>query len=286
MKDQLCLHNYRYILAALQLACCEYIRFFIKSWCLGKRLIVDMPDIFERRTLSLYDSEYATQYANVDSQLIGTEDFSFSCNFIRTAGNYSMQCPSRGGDKSNRRVAIDFGCGTGRYFECFERFSTLLACDISESMLAHARDKCEVLAGRYKLNVLLIRAGMELLDQLMPNSVNFVSSIGVLGEHYPLDVLFLKKVSRILVNGGVCAFTVVDADSIAKQNSMKRRLYERFSRSTGIRIDRFHCLHLQSTELASVVEHSGLDTVQSLSRFHHGHQWRGSHFFVILRKPG
>ena len=108
-------------------------------------------------------------------------------------------------------VALDLGCGTGRYFHCLKNVYRLVGSDLSEDMLDLARNP--VHGGQIDIGSIELVAGDVFSAPLPEGNFDFVYSIGVLGEYTPIDSVVIDRLFRLARTGGVVYFTVVDTHS-------------------------------------------------------------------------
>lgn len=175
----------------------------------------DVKAVAQQRATDLYSREYSAVYRQSDAQEVRSAYYANLCRDI------AERAKSLGPDI----VAVDFGCGTGRYFGCLENVRTLYAIDLSPHMLEQAR-RPECAAVRIP-DIRFVVGGAEVLATLPPGSIDFFYSIGVLAEHCPLDADFCQAVHRILKPGGLFFFSAADAQNGVKQRkTLKRRLAE------------------------------------------------------------
>ena len=125
---------------------------------------------------------------------------------------------------------LDIGCGTGRYFHCLSRVRQLVGVDIAAPMLELARDP--IRRDQFDIQTITLLCGDALSMALPQAQFDLVYSIGVLGEHAPLDATVTHRLRELLAPGGLLFVTAVDATSrvIAFENApipFARRLARR-----------------------------------------------------------
>ena len=113
----------------------------------------------------------------------------------------------RAATRSNPKVTVDLGCGTGRYFHAVQRGAQdlveIIGVDVSKNMLREAEH-----AEGFNSRVRLVCA--DLTDWEPPGSrIDLVCCIGVIGQHIPLDVHWLRRVRSWLNANGRFAFTAI-----------------------------------------------------------------------------
>jgi len=170
------------------------------------------------RAATLYSPEYARKYRAMDDELRGGPLVAKFGGWIREL------CEGFG----RPITVLDLGCGTGRYFWAVRNATELVGIDVSPAMLAEARRPVD--AGRLEVSRVTLIEGDFLTHSLGQSRFDLVYSVGVLGEHTPLDVSIARRVQQALVPGGVFAFTAVHLNSFSIPRTAKRKLGERFMR--------------------------------------------------------
>lgn len=179
-----------------------------------------MPDVstpatlWGRRAAQLYDAAYAHRYRAVDDEIRHG-------GLVTTFGSWLAGICERFGRDI---VALDLGCGTGRYFWALRHVRELVGVDVSAAMLAKARQPVD--AQDVQVGHLTLIEGDFLSVSLEPGKFDLVYSIGVLGEHVPLDAAIARRVHGWLASGGRFAFTAVHWQSFSVPRTLQRRLAE------------------------------------------------------------
>jgi SAM-dependent methyltransferase len=106
---------------------------------------------------------------------------------------------------------LDAGCGTGRYFQCLRSVRRLVGVDISEHMIAEARNP--VACGQLDVESIELHVGDVSSLNLEPGSFDFICSLGVIGEFAPVDAALLDAFASLLKQDGILFFTAVDTHS-------------------------------------------------------------------------
>ena len=166
------------------------------------------------RAAELYDADYARRYRQVDEEIQHGGLVSHFAAWLRAA------CDSFNGEI----VALDLGCGTGRYFWALRHVHALVGVDVSAAMLEQAKRPVDAGAIRPP-HVELVR-GDFLTVTLPANYFDLVYSIGVLGEHAPFDQTIASRVHGWLRPGGRFAFTGVHRESFSLPRTGMRRAAE------------------------------------------------------------
>jgi SAM-dependent methyltransferase len=162
----------------------------------------------------LYDADYARRYRRVDAEI---RHGALVTRFGEWLGNVC--------DSFDREiVALDLGCGTGRYFWALRRVRELVGLDVSEAMLVQAREPID--AGSVRIGEVRLIHGDFLTYPLESHRFDLVYSVGVLGEHVPLDPQIARRVHDWLTAGGRFAFTAVHRQSFSVPRTPQRRVGE------------------------------------------------------------
>jgi len=167
-----------------------------------------------RRAADLYSADYVRRYRAAD------DDIANGALIARFGGWLTAMCESFG-----REIAIlDLGCGTGRYFHALRHVRELVGIDISAAMIAEARQR--VAGGEISTtNVTLVEEDF-LVHSFERGRFDLVYSIGVLGEHSPIDRRLAARVHDWLAPGGRFAFTAVHWQSFSVPRTFERRAGE------------------------------------------------------------
>jgi ubiquinone/menaquinone biosynthesis C-methylase UbiE len=166
------------------------------------------------RARQLYDADYARRYRTADDDIRRGQLVTRFGTWLREV------CESFGRDIA----ALDLGCGTGRYFWSLRRVHDLVGVDVSPAMLAQARQPVD--AGTMTVGHVTLIEGDFLRLPFDSNRFDLVYSIGVLGEHVPLDPAIARRVHSWLRPGGKFAFTAVHRNSFSIPRTTRRRLAE------------------------------------------------------------
>lgn len=167
-----------------------------------------------RRAEALYRPDYATRYRAVD------DDIRHGV-LVETFGGWLRQLSESFGREI---AALDLGCGTGRYFWAVKNVHELVGIDVSEAMLAQARQPVD--AGAISARRITLLQGDFLSQDLTDGQFDLIYSIGVLAEHSPLDDRLVDRVFRWLAPGGIFAFTAVHPMSFSVPRTWQRRVGE------------------------------------------------------------
>jgi SAM-dependent methyltransferase len=188
-------------------------------------------------------------------------------------------------------VALDVGCGTGRYFHCLKAIKRLVGTDISAAMLANAQDP--VNREQVEVGSIELRCGDVLTLDLPLAAFDFIYSIGVLGEYAPLDVRTARRLGELLAPGGAMFVTAVDANSRVSvpekgAPSFTRRLARKafpFLPQTVRQIANrtLSPYYVSRQQLEAVFAKAGFSAV-TLTPYVHTSGWLGTHWDCLVRK--
>jgi SAM-dependent methyltransferase len=213
-----------------------------------------------KRAAGLYDADYARHYRQVDEEIRHGGLVSYFAAWLGAA------CDSFGGEI----VALDLGCGTGRYFHALRHVRALVGIDVSAAMLEHAKRPVE--AGAIRASEVQLVRGDFLTVTLPREHFDLVYSVGVLGEHAPFDGVVASRVHGWLRPGGRFAFTGVHRESFSLPRTAVRRVAERavawLPRLLGAPLRRrllADGLYVDEEYIRGVLQSSGF-TVESLTR--------------------
>lgn len=229
------------------------------------------------RARRLYDAEYARRYRSHDRSL-GTDE-----NVVRI-GRTLRDASRRFLDGG--LVALDLGCGTGRYLPWLENVELVVGVDAAPAMLDEARRA--LIERPFAGKVEWIEADIFAVG-FADASFHLVYAIGVLAEHAPLTATLVERIQRWLKPGGFLIFTTVDALSPSVVGGPSRRLARRLLSWTrgGLRrwIGRRLCsggLYADEALVRDLLGRAGL-RVEAITRFTLDERWQ---CLCVARKPG
>ena len=101
-------------------------------------------------------------------------------------------------------TVLDLGCGTGRYFHCFDNLSRLVGVDCSRHMLEEAKNPVIGVKGE----VSLVESSIHEVE-FKPAQFDIVYCMGVFGGSIPFDEFLAEKISSWLKPEGVLYFDVI-----------------------------------------------------------------------------
>jgi SAM-dependent methyltransferase len=166
------------------------------------------------RAAQLYGPEYARRYRAVDDEI---RDSPLVARFSEWLQRI---CDSFG----RPIVALDLGCGTGRYFRALRNVRELVGIDVSEAMLTEAREPVD--GGGVAIDRITLVRGDFASHAFPPARFDLAYSIGVLGEHTPIHADLARRIHGWLAPGGIFAFTAVHRSSFSVPRTVQRRLGE------------------------------------------------------------
>lgn len=108
-------------------------------------------------------------------------------------------------------IALDLGCGTGRFFNLLRNVERLVAIDLSEHMIEQARNP--ILADKITVGSIEYLVGDIYSGALTESTFDLIYCIGVVAQYVPADAAFLRRLHALLRPGGVAFFTAADARS-------------------------------------------------------------------------
>ncbi|HVV70611.1 MAG TPA: class I SAM-dependent methyltransferase [Verrucomicrobiae bacterium] len=139
-----------------------------------------------------------------------------------------------------RIVVLDVGCGTGRYFHCLQNVAHLVGMDVSNEMLAAARNP--VRSEHITAEEIELRCGNVYFDGFPPRTFDFIYSLGMFGHLCPVTVQVCNRFWTWLKPGGKLLFNVVDFRGLPWCQRLRRRvralLYPFLSQRLRGRLDR------------------------------------------------
>lgn len=228
----------------------------------------------------MYEDHIARQYRKQDEAAIKTEDFLREKEILQTL------CASL----PRESVALDIGCGTGRYFHCLRGVSRLVGMDLSLSMLQLARQpvQAEQIAS---MKIDLLCADIHRID-FPENTFNLIYSFGTLGERTHFDSHLCAKFQAWLRPGGKIFFTVADIEYAGHRKTLKRRIAEALSvflpreykERLQQRWNRWLPLYLSWEQLENILKGSPFEDYSIERRISQQPDWRGAHLECTAKK--
>jgi len=193
----------------------------------------------------------------------------------------------------SRISVLDIGCGTGRYFHCLRNVHLLIGLDISMDMLNQARKP--IYSDQIDIDQVSLICGDVHSIAFPPNSIDFIYSIGTLGEYTHIDAALLGSLHSILAPGGRLFVTIVSTTSRIqarehKQTGLVVRILRKafpylphFIRSSINQLLGSH--YLTRSQLGKLLCNSPFKRWE-ITEYSHpkGSGWQGTHFDCLAQK--
>jgi len=186
---------------------------------------------------------------------------------------------------------LDVGCGTGRYFHCLENVASLVGMDISEEMLASAANPVRREQIMVK-DISLIRGNIYMAD-LLPNSFDFIYSLGMFGHGCPVTIEICNRFYNWLRPGGTLFFNLVDFAGLPLWYRARRHarrivyplLTKRLKQVLDEREQRSPFFGLTRGQLETILEATLLKNYTVSSHVCQSPLWSGRHLECLAIKP-
>lgn len=232
--------------------------------------------VSQKKVSKLYGEEYAKIYSESDQK----KNYSQSISFRYINNTLENICKSF----PNKITILEFGCGTGRWFQSLANWEKIVGIDLSAPMLSFARKKCTG-------NIELLEGGVECFENLKEGSFQFIYSIGVLGEHSPFHIDILNQFYKLLSDDGLLLVTIVDAESKPTKKSWRRHImeliYPFIPSLVQSRLDeRWLSNYIPISRALEVIKKSGFAINYINHREEDPKDWVGAHYFLGLVKNG
>lgn len=228
-----------------------------------------------------FDSGWAEQYRQMDAEVLRPGN---------SGDHYSSVLGAITRSFGRQLLALDVGCGTGRYFYCLNRIERLVGIDISAAMLKNAESP----VNREKMDIKSIDliCGDVLNIDLPLGGFDFIYSIGVLGEYAPLDVRTVRRLRELLAPGGVLFVTAVDSASrVSVPETAAPSFVRRLARKTFPALPRalrrllnawLSPHYVSRDQIEAVFSEAGISNV-ALTEYVHTSGWLGTHWDCLAR---
>jgi SAM-dependent methyltransferase len=192
---------------------------------------------------------------------------------------------------SNPISVLDVGCGTGRYFHCLENVSSLTGIDISEEMLASAREP--VRKEQIQIQDIRLIRGNVYLAHFPPESFDFIYSLGMFGHGCPVTVEVCDKLYSWLKPGGKLFFNLVDVAGLPLWYRARRRarkmiypvLTSRLKTILDKREQRSPFFGMTKAQLETTLAKTALKDFNVTSYVCESPLWSGRHLQCLSSKP-
>lgn len=164
-----------------------------------------------KHALSIYTPPHAESYRLSDENYFNTAKDTGKFPFVRDAAR-SFTNPT----------ILDVGCGTGRYFHCFNNAERIVAFDLSYPMLLQARNP---IVG-VEAPLMLLNGSIDEME-FKQGSFDLVFCMGVFGCSLPIDRSILFRVAQWLKPEGVFCFDAIERFLEPSHGTWRSRLAEK-----------------------------------------------------------
>ena len=144
--------------------------------------------------LSTYTRTYAKSYRSSDDTYYSSSHDTGKFAFVQKVSS-SYHAPA----------VLDMGCGTGRYFHCYNNAQSVVGFDLSRPMLLEAKNP----VGGIRNSITLINSSLTEIE-FRRSSFDVVICMGMFGGISPLEESIVCKVSGWLKPGGCFCFDVIE----------------------------------------------------------------------------
>lgn len=158
-------------------------------------VVKNLLDRLEAKLDATYSAEYAREYRNGEER--GQE-------WLRNESAQWRLVNDVARSFTHPIVALDLGCGTGRYLNALVTAKRIVGVDYSDGMLQQAR----MPVGGRNERVALVRGNL-LTIEFAPRSFDMITCIGVLGASCPFTEDVVVRFKRFVRPGGKVVFTVM-----------------------------------------------------------------------------
>lgn len=174
-------------------------------------MIDRLNDKLEDQATDLYSQEYVEKYRANDLKALENLNSMFVKSFL--AETFRDLIAKRNNDKEKIRI-LDIGCGTGRFFHCFNNNAIITGLDVSIDMLAEAKKPV-------KINETAIPELELINDKLTPTFVkerkcgfDLIYSVGVYGDHAKYSKDLFESCRAMLKPNGVALIDITDIETV------------------------------------------------------------------------
>jgi len=238
----------------------------------------------EQQSTDIFDARWSTRYRRGDDAATGHGSREHYCRILRDLTT---------GFGGGRIVALDVGCGTGRYFHCLRNVTHLIGIDVSPHMLSEARRP--VREDEISVEEIDLRCCEIGSPDLPLAAFDVVYSVGVFGEYAPVDAALLRRFHDLLAPGGRLFFTAVETHSrfqmpenaeATLSRRMLKKLFPLLPAAGRRAMNRaFSSCFLTEERLADLLRSSAFSSFQ-ITRFRHPSGWSGTHLDCHAVKGG
>jgi SAM-dependent methyltransferase len=185
---------------------------------------------------------------------------------------------------------LEAGCGTGRYFHCLRNVLHLTGIDISEDMLAAAKDP--VLKGHVTVPTVELVQGNIFLASFPSGSFDFIYSLGMFGHGCPVTAELCNRFYDWLSPRGQLLFNVVDFKGLPWAYRARRLLRTgfypllplRLRRALDEREKRSPFFALTKRQLLRIMSATQFKDFSAASHRCQSPLWRGRHLECVAKK--
>jgi SAM-dependent methyltransferase len=187
-------------------------------------------------------------------------------------------------------IALEVGCGTGRYFHCLTNVEDLTGLDISDEMLRAAENP--VRQDQISVKKIRLLRGNVYLSSFAAESFHFIYSLGMFGNGCPVTVELCNKFYEWLAPGGKLFFNTVDFAGLPFWYRTRRQarelVYPMLSRRLQNALDKRAARHpwfdLSRHELERILSKTDFASFQVSSHICESPLWSGRHLECIASK--
>ena len=240
----------------------------------------------EKQAADLYSIAYARSYKENDLEALTNLNSMFVKSILSESFRNLESQRDHFGDKVR---VLDIGCGTGRFFHCFDNNAIVTGLDVSLDMLEEARRPVGLSDNMMPdLNLIQGTLTSEFVSE-HENAFDLIYSVGVYGAHakYSNDILDFCR--EMLKPNGIAIIDVTDIQTvvIARQKKwygnllrilLQLRLFEKLLRKLSPRLDKY----VSSNTINNYCEQT-LDA-KSIAMEINNTKWSGKTHFVYLQK--
>jgi SAM-dependent methyltransferase len=236
----------------------------------------------KQQATDIFNARWSKQYRHGDEVAAGHGSREHYCRILRDL------CGTFGG---RRILALDVGCGTGRYFHCLKNVSRLVGIDVSPHMLAEARRP--VRGDEIDIEQIDLRCCEIGSPELQGQVFDLIYSIGVFGEYAPIDAALLDRIFALLAPGGKLFLTAVDVHSrlqmpetaaATRTRRLLRRLFPLLPMAGRMALNRtYSSCYLTEREFSSLLQSSKFASF-TIARYVHPSGWQGTHLDCLAHK--
>ena len=170
-----------------------------------------LDDKLETQATNLYSKTYAKTYKENDLDALKNLNSILIKSLLTET--YRKLLANKIDDKLKIRI-LDIGCGTGRFFHCFDKNSIITGLDVSAEMLEEARSPVGFNGATFpELNLIKGTLTPDFISN-HKRGFDLIYSVGVYGSHakYPYNIMNLCR--EMLKPNGVAILDIADIQTI------------------------------------------------------------------------